>query len=53
LVIGPGDVDLDAAEYVSGMCPIAEQQASKALNLPTNMHIQDSDVERIVAAFTE
>ncbi|PIR75288.1 MAG: hypothetical protein CO030_03910 [Candidatus Magasanikbacteria bacterium CG_4_9_14_0_2_um_filter_42_11] len=53
LVIGPGDVDLDAAKYTKGMCPVAEERASKALNLPTDIHIQDSDVTRILAACNE
>ncbi|KKS73034.1 MAG: DegT/DnrJ/EryC1/StrS aminotransferase [Candidatus Magasanikbacteria bacterium GW2011_GWE2_42_7] len=53
LVIGPGDVDLSVAQYVKGTCPIAEERAAKALNLPTDIHIQDSDVLRILSVLTE
>ncbi|PIR76576.1 MAG: hypothetical protein COU32_01380 [Candidatus Magasanikbacteria bacterium CG10_big_fil_rev_8_21_14_0_10_42_10] len=53
LVIGPGDVDLNEAGYVEHMCPVAEERTSKAINLPTNIHIQDADVPRIIATLFE
>ncbi|OIO20250.1 MAG: hypothetical protein CO029_04880 [Candidatus Magasanikbacteria bacterium CG_4_9_14_0_2_um_filter_41_10] len=53
LVVGPGDVDLDAAQYAKGTCPVAEERASKSLNLPTDIHIHDTEVKRIFSVLNE
>jgi perosamine synthetase len=53
LVVGPGDVDMVAVGYKPGTCPIAEHRSKNALNLPTNIHIQEGDVKRIISSIIE
>jgi dTDP-4-amino-4,6-dideoxygalactose transaminase len=46
--IGPEEVNLEAAGYQEGDCPIAEKVGKQSLNLPTHHKITLKDAERIV-----
>jgi dTDP-4-amino-4,6-dideoxygalactose transaminase len=46
--IGPEEVDLKAAGYKIGDCPIAEKVGKQSLNLPTHQGISLKDAEKIV-----
>ncbi len=49
--LAPKDIDMLATGYVTGMCPKAEFLSQHSLNLPTNVHIQPKDVQRILQSF--
>ena len=46
--IAPKDIDMAMTGYVLGSCPKAEFLSAHSINLPTNIHIQDRDIKRIV-----
>lgn len=46
--IAPEGVNYNAIRYTPGACPTAEKLASASVNLPTDIHITDSAVGRIV-----
>ena len=46
--IAPEGVDYSVIEYNPSSCPIAEKLASESLNLPTDIHIREKDIKRIV-----
>lgn len=46
--IAPDGVDYSAIAYNPSLCPISEKLASESLNLPTDIHIQNKDAERVV-----
>jgi dTDP-4-amino-4,6-dideoxygalactose transaminase len=48
-VVAPPGVDYDFFMYKKGDCPNAEDAATKVLNLPLDIHIDRSDVERVVS----
>ena len=45
--VAPLDTKLDMVGYVKGSCPVAEQLGQKTFNLPTHIHINRKEVERI------
>ena len=46
--ISSPDVDATIFGYEAGSCPAAEEVAGRMLNLPTNVRLRRSDLERIV-----
>ncbi len=46
--IGPEEVNLEAAGYKIGDCPVAEKVGKQSLNLPTHQEITLKDAEKIV-----
>lgn len=48
-VIAPKDTDLSKMKYISGSCPKAEKLAAQSINLPTSIHINEKDQEKILA----
>lgn len=44
--VGPGKVSLDAVRYISGSCPVAEDIATRIVNLPLNV---EKDMARFIA----
>ena len=47
-VVAPFDTQLDLVGYQKGSCLIAEQLGNETFNLPTHIHINRGEVERIV-----
>ncbi len=47
-VIAPRGIDLDAAQYKSGSCPVAEDLARQTINLPTHPRLRESDVRHVI-----
>ncbi len=45
--IAPCDINQQASGYISNSCPNAEKLAILSINLPTNCHISEKDVNRI------
>lgn len=48
-VIAPPGVRFNRIGYAPGACPTAERAAAAVVNLPTHVHVQPRDVQRIVA----
>lgn len=48
-VIAPPGTDMGIAGYVKGSCPHAEALAEATINLPTDIHITEHDVRRIIS----
>ncbi len=46
--IAPAGVDYAAIKYKLGLCPVAETIATESINLPTDIHIGEREVNRIV-----
>ncbi len=46
----PRGTDLAAIGYTPGSCPVAESLATRAINLPTDIHVSVNDIPRIVLA---
>ena len=47
-VVAPFDTRLDAVGYEKGSCPKAEELAAITLNLPTHIHIGETEAKRVV-----
>lgn len=47
--IAPSGVDYKAIQYNPALCPEAERAAEEIINLPTDIHIGEKQIERIVA----
>ncbi|MBI2552603.1 aminotransferase class I/II-fold pyridoxal phosphate-dependent enzyme [Candidatus Uhrbacteria bacterium] len=50
--IAPEGVDYGAVGYTLGSCPVAEKLARESVNLPTDIHIGEQEVNRIVVFLT-
>jgi len=46
--VAPKGVDYERVRYRMGSCPNAEETAEKIINLPTDIHISESDAKRVV-----
>lgn len=51
--VAPQDVNIEAAGYQIGSCPVGEEISSKVLNLPVNITIGKGEVERICSSLLE
>jgi dTDP-4-amino-4,6-dideoxygalactose transaminase len=49
--VAPAGVDYRAISYKPELYPVAERAARMAINLPTDVHIGDSQIDRIVTFF--
>lgn len=47
--IAPSGVDYTRIGYDPSTCPSAEKCAKESFNLPTDIHVTDQDIERIVS----
>lgn len=46
--IAPANVDPDLFNYAPGSCPVAEQVASRIINLPTHPRLGREDAQRVI-----
>lgn len=51
--IAPAGVDYNAVGYTMGSCPTAEKLARESINLPTDVHIGQREVQRIIEVMRE
>ena len=47
-VVAPKDIDMKRTDYISKSCPKAEALAAESVNLPTDRHITEKQVNEII-----
>lgn len=52
-IIDPKGVNLNKVGYIIGSCPVAEEAASKIINLPTYPRMTNKDVEKVIRVIRE